>query len=225
MLHILLADTALELIPPNLKTKPSVINNMKKFRNAGKLLDTTLHHTDMGSMKNSKKRGRPDILHHFLLDSLSSPANRTENLKIYFSINTNVYEVSKDMRCPRDYIRFKSLMAQLLEIHQIPPKPPHLISKLETSLQEWTNQNFTGENIFKFSKGGTLKTYHSVMSKIGSSNENSLIIIGGFQKGRFSNIIKDLPGELIAVGSEGFDSWVVVNRVLALYELQRKIIQ
>ena len=96
-LHIILVDTALELIPREFLSHPSVQKNIKKFGNWGRIFDTSLHHSLINQIENGEKRGRPDILHHFLLDALGSPSNLYDRLKIYFHTPRGLYLVDSSL--------------------------------------------------------------------------------------------------------------------------------
>jgi rRNA small subunit pseudouridine methyltransferase Nep1 len=217
MLHIILVDTALELIPAVLASKPAAMDNIKKFGNAGKLLDSALHHTIMKELPHSEARGRPDILHHFLLDTLGSIANLSHQLKIYFHLPQHLFYVDSEMQCPRDYLRFKGLMTQLLTLGHIPPDPPYFIHSIDSSLKKWITNKFPKDRIWKLTKTGQTT---SILEKFQSIpfDQDVAVLIGGFQKGYFSSEVEEIPGIPISIYSEGLDSWVVVNRILSAFE-------
>lgn len=222
MLHIVLADTAMELIPETLLLVSSVQNNIQKYGSAANLLDTTWHHTAMQGLPNVDARGRPDILHHFLLDTTGSIANLNQQLKIYFHINTpkpRLFQVDSTMHPPRDYLRFKSLMYQLLTLGHIPPAAPFLIREMTESLTTWVKTTrISSEFIWKMTRTGKL-TALEPMFHLHPKDQDLIIIIGGFQKGTFSAEITSLPGKSFAISTLGLDSWTVVNRILVGYEI------
>lgn len=225
MLHLILTETALEMIPSEYDKDPIVKKWIQKFSNAARLLDTSLHHHLLAKLKNREKRGRPDILHHFLLDTLGSPANIAGQLKIYFHTKSALYSVSPDMRCPRDYHRFKALMVQLLELGNIPKKKPYFIRRETENFSHWITTRFPEKNIYQFTVTGEKISLKHISDTIVQSTEDSALLIGGFQKGHFSATIKNLPGQKIALPDRGYDSWVVVNRVLSFYEQAQNLIQ
>jgi rRNA small subunit pseudouridine methyltransferase Nep1 len=222
MLSILLVDTALELVPSSLQSSNCYQSNLAKFGVAGRLLDTSLHHTVMHELNNSDARGRPDILHHYLLDALGSPANVLGKLQIYFEVGTRVYQVDPQMRCPRDYLRFKALMVQLLDLGHIPPESPYFIAVQSLIAPLWIKNNFLPDNVIKFSRLGDLISYDTLCSWDFWHQQDVVVLIGGFQKGHFSDWIMQIQGRTISLGTYGLDSWVVVNRILAAYEVHLK---
>jgi rRNA small subunit pseudouridine methyltransferase Nep1 len=115
MLYLFLVDSALELIPKGIGKHVSIGKNIRRLGDAGKILDSSLHHSIMKTLKNNNGRGRPDIIHHFLNDSLSSPLNKWNLLRIYLHTrNDKIFEINPLMRPPRDYNRFKGVFHKLL---------------------------------------------------------------------------------------------------------------
>ena len=225
MLYLVLVETAVERIPDSLAQKVSIKKALKKFGSAAKLLDTTWHHSDMYILPDSHRRGRPDILHHFLLDTLGSPANLTGNLQILFQCSDGLFQVDSKMRCPRDYLRFKSLMVPLLEQGHVPPKKPYLIRRITQNYPQWVESQFSADQIYKFTSTGTAQSLEKLMESITSSSTDTLIMVGGFQKGPFSPLIQEIPGHTIALPNQGYDSWIVVNRVCGAYEKALRLIE
>ena len=224
-MHIILTEVALELIPKSLAKQPSAIKNIKKFGRAGEILDTSLHHSIIHALKNSQKRGRPDILHHFLLDTLGSPANLKGHLEIYFHCSSGFYKVNSEMKCPRDYIRFKGLMYQLIRIGHIPPnQQPYLVSRMDLGLKDWIKNSFTDKNTYIFSVSGKEALLESITSKFFKESNECAVLIGGFQKGHFSDDILKLPSQIFALSDRGYDSWIIINRVLAKFEQDLNLI-
>ena len=228
MIHFILVDTALELIPKDFHQKNVVKKNVQKLGRSAKILDSSLHHTIMGSLENSDKRGRPDIVHHFLLDPLGSPLNHHNHLKIHFHPPMGLFHVDSSMRCPRNYTRFKGLMVQLLQLGQVPPKPPHLIqTDRQFSLTQWLSANIPNENVLKLTSTGAPMDFKAFQERFHIKNQDSVdwaVIIGGFQKGTFSKSILDHPGTEISLGDRGYDSWTVVNRLLCFWEITKGLL-
>ena len=95
MLYLILADSGLELIPKDLGKHPSVGKNIKRFGNLGRILDISLHHSAMKSLKDTYSRGRPDIVHKFLIDSQASILNKLGLLRIFIhTYDDKLYEIN-----------------------------------------------------------------------------------------------------------------------------------
>lgn len=143
MLYILLADSAIEIIPRKLYNIKSVGQNVKKYGEAGKILDISLHHYAMKSLKQHTARGRPDIVHHFLIDTLSSLLNKWDKLRLYihtrdFSDNpSRIFEINPHMRPPKEYLRFKGVLFKLLTENVIKiPKDTEIIKNTFIDLKK-----------------------------------------------------------------------------------------
>lgn len=218
IMHIILTETALELIPKPWKKKSFVKKQFDKYGNASKLLDTALHHKPMQQLPSSVRRGRPDILHHFLLDTLGSIANLNHRLAIYFDCPAGFFTVDPSMHCPRNYNRFKGLMVQMLQLGHVPPNPPFLINKIANSGIEWIDSHFTKNNTFLLTSRGKYHSFRDLESVFSSQTRDFVVLIGGFQKGAFSKKIQKLSTHQIALGSVGLDSWIAVQRVVTAFE-------
>lgn len=116
MIYLILAESGLELIPNDLGRHPAVKKNISRLGDIGKILDVSIHHSAMKRIKDSHSRGRPDIVHKFLIDSLSSILNKWNQLRIFIhTYDDKLYEVNPYMRPPKDMVRFKGLAFKLLQ--------------------------------------------------------------------------------------------------------------
>ncbi|HID04751.1 MAG TPA: 16S rRNA methyltransferase, partial [Aigarchaeota archaeon] len=115
-LLLIIVEAALELVPPECRKHPSVVKDAKRRgKTPGEvLLDRSYHHAAMKELRNSHKRGRPDITHFSLLEALGSPLNRKGMLETYVTtIDNYVIYVKPYVRLPKNYDRFKGLVEQL----------------------------------------------------------------------------------------------------------------
>lgn len=100
-MDIILLEASLELVPPEIRSHPSVTKNAKRV---GKdpsevLLDISLHYHAMQGLSYREKRGRPDIVHSALVMTLTDPGFSGEIL--IHTIDSKIIKVSKDMRPPK----------------------------------------------------------------------------------------------------------------------------
>ena len=70
-------------------------------------------------------------------------------------------------------------------------------------------------SVIGFSTEGELSSYQKIASEI---PDNSCIVLGGFQKGHFSDSVQNEITNLYSVGNESFESHVVTFRILYEYE-------
>ena len=201
MLTVVIAETELELVPVSICDHPVI---KKSARKRGKncedmLLDSNFHHTAMRKLEDSKRRGRPDILHIILLCALESVLNRQGNLTTYIHTrNDEIISVNPETRIPRSYNRFCGLMEQLLQ-NGVVEDFFHLEKK---PLQEFL-ENLPDEKIVLHREGDNLIL-----------EEDLVCIVGGFPHGDFMTELK-YPRYKIA--DERLPAWTVVCELVVRY--------
>ena len=76
--------------------------------------------------------------------------------------------------------------------------------------------------VLKFTREGELIPFSQIMHQAYIRSKTSkkpiAILIGGFQKGYYSKEIQKIPGSEISISPHGMDSWIIINRVITLYE-------
>jgi len=201
-LTIIFVECGLELIPSNIRNHPAIQKNLKK---------------------DSYPRGRPDITHACLLNALGSTANKSGNLKIYLhTFESKIFEINPDIKIARNYNRFKGLMAKLLIENEIKTKNLQLISEFKGTLRELVNSIDKKEVILLSNKGelaeSPLQLFDNDLSK------DFVVIIGCFQKGFFTDEILELSNRLVSISHYSLDAWVVLSRIITLYEIANDIL-
>ncbi|MFX1455358.1 MAG: 16S rRNA methyltransferase [Promethearchaeota archaeon] len=221
-LIIILVECGIELIPKEIRNHPSVKKNLSTQLYSSQLLDTALHHSVMSNLVNSEKRGRPDIAHLCLLNALGSPLNKSGNLKLYMhTVNDKIYMVNPEIRIARNYNRFKGLMAKLLIDDKIEINKTPLIAHINENLVNLLH-TFNTDNIYLLSsKGKLIMSYQELFPS--NIEENIVTIIGGFQKGNFSNKLFEISRNIISISQFSLDAWVVTNKIITYYELTHQI--
>jgi rRNA small subunit pseudouridine methyltransferase Nep1 len=171
----------------------------------------------MRQLKNSLKRGRPDIVHFALLEALGSPLNKEGLLQVYVhTINDHVITVNPQTRLPRNYSRFLGLMEQLFEAGRVPPKGKALLT-LECKTLPQLIRDVKPSRTVAFSRTGNRKTLEETVLNL--KNERRLVIlVGGFPRGHFTASTLKLADELVCIDPEMLETWTVVSRVLYEYE-------
>ena len=222
-LIIFLLECGVELIPKEIRSHSAVRKNLSAQIYSSQLLDNALHHSAMVNLKNSEKRGRPDIAHLSLLNALGSPLNKNGNLRLFLhTIKNKIFEFNPDIRISRNYNRFKGLMAKLLIDNDISVNGTKLISLFNGTIQDLVS-TFEKPKILQFSKKGKLiKNYNELF--LGDVSKNNIAIIGGFQKSTFSDEFLDLSKNLISISNYSLDAWVVVSKIINYYEMSYNII-
>ncbi|RLF17559.1 MAG: 16S rRNA methyltransferase [Thermoprotei archaeon] len=226
MLHLVLAEAALETIPMSLWKHP-LIRKYAKKRGKGPgalLLDLSFHYSAAKKLKDIEKRGRPDIVHLALLEALGSPLNKVGLLKVYVHTYANyLIYIRPDVRLPRNYLRFVGLMEQLLEVGKVPPDSdnPLLIAK-KGDLSDLIGEIAPTKVILMTEEGEKMKLME--LGKLLLSMPKPLVIIGAFQRGDFKKETKALSDLKISIFDESLDAWTVVSRVITAYEIAKGIV-
>ena len=222
-LTIIFVECGLELIPSVIRKHPSIQKNLQKDSYPSKLLDNAIHHSAMVRLDAAEQRGRPDITHACLLNALGSTANKSGNLKIYLhTFENKIFEINPDIKIARNYNRFKGLMAKLLIENKIGNDKLLLISEFKGTLRELVNSIDKKEIILLSNKGelaeSPLLLFDNDLSK------DFVVIIGCFQKGFFADEILQLSNRLVSISHYSLDAWVVLSRVITLYEIANDIL-
>ena len=84
MISLVLAESALELVPLELQDHPSVLSHAQKLgKNPSEiLLDNSWHFAAMKGINNEIKRGRPDLVHFSILEATTIPLYLQNKIKI-----------------------------------------------------------------------------------------------------------------------------------------------
>jgi len=214
MLEVILADSELELVPPDLWRHPAV---RKDARRRGKrpgelLLDSSLHHAALRSLPDGERRGRPDIVHVALLVANESILNREGRLHMHLHTRHNQsMEVDPAMRVIKNYDRFKGLMEQLFERGAVPPSGLPLLRMQEKSLSEVVNAR-SSDVVVLLAERGERVPLETVL------RESTTCIVGGFPHGDFLSEVKGLADRTVCLYPETLPAWTVLMEVVVAYE-------
>jgi len=217
MISLIIADSALELVPSELQDHPSVTSHAEKL---GKypseiLLDNSWHFAAMKGIENEIKRGRPDLVHFSILEATTIPLYLKNKIKIYVhTIDDNVIYFGENVHIPKSYHRFEGLIEKLFLEKKIQTDTATLLEIKKKSFPELINE-IKPSKVIGFSTKGELKSFEKISSEI---SENTCIVIGGFQKGHFSESIKSKINHLFSVDNLSYEAHVVIARILYEYE-------
>ena len=217
MISLILAESSLELVPSELKYHSSVISHARKL---GKypsdiLLDNSWHFAAMKGIENEMKRGRPDLVHFSILEATTIPLYLQNKMKLYVhTLDEKVISFGENVHIPKSYHRFQGVMEKLYQEKQIITKDNVLLEIKDKSFSKLLDE-INPSKILGFSTKGRKNTYEKIAKVI---TDNACIVIGGFQKGHFSDLIENKITDLYSVGGESFEGHVVVARMLYEYE-------
>ena len=221
MLSLVLAESALELVPMELHRPNSVIASARRFNKKPSeiLLDISWHFAAMKGIKNEIKRGRPDLIHFSLLEACSIPLYFENKLNVFVhTIDDKVISIGQNVRLPKSYHRFVGLVEKLYATGKI--------KENDNTLLEINDMNF-GNLIKKInpkltislSSKGNKSSYQKLAEEI---EDDTCIVIGGFSKGQFSDKNKIHFDRELSVDKEPLEAHIIISRVL--YEYEKRII-
>jgi rRNA small subunit pseudouridine methyltransferase Nep1 len=217
-------ESALELIPENLRNHPLVRKEWKmnvRKKNRGILLDTALHSFLMANLPDQGKRGRPDIVYYSLLNSLYSPLVKNRSLEVIIHTYQNkCIDIPFDWRIPVNFNRFVGLFSQLLHTKQIPVEGESILSTSDCTLEKLLDEK-TSDNLYLLESPTEASYVNKDLSNI--TLNNSTFLIGGFQSGSplypFNEKINKFPNlEQISLYNDVKPAWVVTSKLIHLLE-------
>jgi rRNA small subunit pseudouridine methyltransferase Nep1 len=211
MLHVVLAEAEVELIPRELWNHRAILAYAKRRGKApGKcLLDSSLHHAAMRALPEHERRGRPDIVHLTLLCLLGSILNKEGLLRVYVHTrNDEVIYIKPETRLPRNYNRFVGLVEKLFEVEE-----DILLRMRKLGIEELIKEINPSHTII-MDEGGAPVTPSEFAEKL---QENTCIIIGAFPHGGFRKSYAFVD-ERLCIYEQPLDAWTIANEVTCLYE-------
>jgi rRNA small subunit pseudouridine methyltransferase Nep1 len=223
MITLILVESALEVIPPALRSNQTIIRQARArgIKPSNFLLDVSIHHQLMQGLPDQARRGRPDIIHITLLSVLGSPLCKEELMRVYVHTRDNyVIEVNPLTRLPRVYNRFTGLISQLIETGEVPPASDNPLLRINKETIIELIRKVNPSSITLFTRIGKPSTMEETMKNL-SKQDNSVIMIGGFPHGHVSEETARLAGSSISIDKTMLETWVVASR--AIYEFERAI--
>jgi len=219
-LVVILAESAIELVPSELTKHPSILKLAEK---RGKkpneiLLDRSYHHAAMRSLKDAEKRGRPDIVHTTLLELLGTPLNREGLLQTYVhNVNNRVVEIDSSVRLPVNYDRFVGLLERLYAVGRVPEVGEPLLAIRKQTLNQLLGEIKPSTTV-AFTTLGEYGDLGRLCEELVKERKPA-ILIGGFPRGHFSKETLKLAERAVRIDREALEAWVVASRAVYAYEL------
>ena len=221
MLSLVIAESALELVPKELQKHNSVIASARKFNKkpAEILLDISWHFAAMKGIKNEIKRGRPDLVHFSLLEACSIPLYFENKLNVFVhTIDDKVISVGQNVRLPKSYHRFIGLVEKLYATGKIEENNNILLEIKDMNFGNLIKKINPKQTIALSSKG-IKSSYQKVAEEL---NDNTCLVVGGFSKGQFFDENKDYFNKIVLVDKNPLEAHIIISRVL--YEYEKRII-
>ena len=215
MLTLVLADAELEPVPPQLQGHPAVRTSAKRRgRSPGAiLLDSSLHHPALKKFPEGERRGRPDIVHLFVLLCLDSVLNAQGQLRtLVHTRNDEVIRIAPETRIPKNYPRFVGLIEDLFQRGAVPEDKPLLTLERGVSLAKLLSE-FPAPR-WAFSEAGDRI---NLWTELAALEGDLTAVVGGFPHGDFRSPVAKLCDRIVSIHEEPLRAWTVTSEILVAY--------
>lgn len=215
MLHLIIAEAELELVPESIRDHPAVVNYARRRKKKPEevILDSTYHHAALKKLPDGDRRGRPDIVHVCLLNALESIANKEGLLRIYVHTrNDEVIHIKPETRLPRNYNRFLGLMESLFKKGAVPEGLELL--RMEKKPLESLIEEINPDTVFIMHEEGEL-IRPRLFGETLASHKNPAVVVGGFPHGDFT---RPIEGKKVSLYREPLMAWTAVSEVIVNFE-------
>jgi len=222
MLHLILLDCALELVPSEITSMKQI---QKHASRRGKrpnelLLDQTHHGQAMTKLVDHERRGRPDIVYLSLMSVLETPLCKEGLLRVYLHLQDGrTVEVNPEVRLPRNYDRFVGLIEQLLFTGRVPPEGDVLLQITDKSLDTLITELKAESSIIAIEEGQKT-TIESLSNLLPTDSSVPVIVgVGAFPHGSISESTAKLFEYKLALDKDVMMTWHVCSEILWAYSL------
>ena len=218
LLNFVLAESALELVPKEIRSRSAVVSDSKRRGKESDeiLLDRSFHHSAMLNLRDSEKRGRPDLVHVAVLAVTGTPLYLDGGVKLYVhTYPDEVLEISEKTRVPKNFIRFRGLVEETLA----GVSGGGLIRVRQMKFKELIGTTGAGRTV-ALSVQGRNGTSEEIAREL-SGARNPCVIVGGFPHGHFTKAVLDQVDELVRIDARPLEAHVVASRVV--YEVEKSM--
>ena len=220
MLSLILAESAIELVPNEIAGHPAITKWAKRKKKDPRqlVLDQSYHHAAILRLgKSGVGRGRPDIAHFSLLVALGSPLNADNQLNCFVHTrDDHVITIDPQTRLPRNTDRFTALIEQLYQDSAVPSSGSALLKLEEESLKSLLS-TIRPDRVVALTTLGSPNPMEAVAEELRQS-DRPVLLVGGFPTGHFSDGTMKLASEKIRVDRRSLEAWTIVARAVYDYE-------
>ncbi|MCL4330019.1 MAG: 16S rRNA methyltransferase [Candidatus Thermoplasmatota archaeon] len=218
MINLIIADSELETVPPEMLDDYAIRKMAKQSgKRAGEmLLDSNFMHAaiERHFPGKSTRFGRPDIFYLLLNVAMDSITNRRGHLRVYIHTkHDEIISVDRGVRLPKSYNRFAGLMEDLFRKRKIESGGKELLSIRKGTLKDAVISTGADANIILAPGPGRSRPME-FLSRKGTLN----VIIGGFTEGDYASDISEM-GEKFSIFEDELTIWTVASEILVSYEI------
>jgi rRNA small subunit pseudouridine methyltransferase Nep1 len=216
MISLILADAEIERMPmicPDGEGPPKVYSAKDDAELKGIIvLDSNLHRHIVDGLEDADRRGRPDIVHSFLLLAQGSEACKQGKLRAYIHTRGDeVVIIGSRYRPDQNYITFLRSFGELLDNGKV--------GEGEEGLRLVRNLDFKGlirtllpDRVIALSPSGNERDLTKSLRP--SLQKHLAVIIGGFPEGDYHSPVYELADERVSLGDELLTVPDVTSQVL-----------
>lgn len=218
MLDFVLAESALELVPGEIRSRPAVASDSKRrgVDASEILLDRSFHHSAMLRLKDSEKRGRPDLVHGTLLSVTGTPLYLEGKVRAFVhTYGDVVVEIAPRTRIPKSYFRFRGLMEKALLGHG-----DRLVKARPSGLSDLVKKVISPDLTVGLSVQGRRMELADLAGRLVSA-DGPCVVVGGFPRGHFTPETLSVVDELVRIHEMPLEAHVVASRLL--YEFEKAV--
>ena len=168
----------------------------------------------MAKLKDSEKRGRPDLVHVTLLNVTGAPLYLDGSVRIFVhTYDDLVIEIAEKTRIPKNYLRFRSLMEKVL----VERPNQGLIKVNPMGFKELVRMTSSDEVVGLSVQGKTMSL--EGLAKMVMAAKSPSVVVGGFPHGHFLPETLSVMDQIVRVDTRPLEAHVVASRVI--YEVEK----
>jgi rRNA small subunit pseudouridine methyltransferase Nep1 len=216
MISLILADAEVERVPLLCSdgTSPPRVCSVKDAELRGIIvLDSYIHRHIMQGLDDAERRGRPDIVHSFLL--LAQGSRACEDGKLASFIHTRgeeVITVGRKYKPDQNYIAFLCSFSELFEKGHIDGEEDGLVLERDLELKGLLGR-LRPDKVVALTPSGDKNDLHQVLRD--SDEKHVAVIIGGFPEGDYRSPVYQMADVKVSLGDELLTVPDVTSQVLA----------
>ena len=203
-------------MPKEIRRQPAVVSDAKRRQKDPSeiLLDRSFHHSAMTKLKDSDKRGRPDLVHVTLLNVTGTPLYLDGLVRVFVhTYDDVVLEIAEKTRIPKNYLRFRGLMEKALV-----ERPKQGLIKVHSMGFKELVAMVSSDRVLVLSVQGKMMSPIGLANVV-TSSKNPSVIVGGFPHGHFSPETLSVTDQLVRIHAKPLEAHVVASRVI--YEVEK----
>jgi rRNA small subunit pseudouridine methyltransferase Nep1 len=178
------------------------------------LLDRSFHHSAMKKLKDSEKRGRPDLVHVALLSVTGAPLYLDGAARVFVHTRDDlVVEFAEKTRIPKNYIRFRGLMEEAL----VERPREGLVAVHPMKVRELVRRT-SSDMVLGLSIQGKQSRMDELARMVSAARE-PMVVIGGFPHGHFAPETISTFDQLLRIDARPLEAHVVASRLI--YEVEK----